>query len=133
MTEESTFEKFNQKFRKYKKRVFVKNKLFLFRLPAILFVLYLSLCPVKSVSAIELSADEQTYLQSKGTIVFFSQARYPPFEFIYQKSEHSGVCIELARWMATEFGFTAKFTDTYFKQAQQDILSSKADVLTSFF
>lgn len=41
--------------------------------------------------------------------------------------------IELAGWMAAEFGFKAKFTDTYSKKAQQDVLSGKADVLTSFF
>lgn len=133
MNEKSTYEKFNQKFRKDKKRVFVKNKLLFFRIPTIVFVLYLILCPIKSVLALELSADEQAYLQRKGAILFVSQTLYPPFEFIYQKGEHTGMCIELARWMATEFGFTAKFTDTYFKQAQQDILSSKADVLTSFF
>ena len=29
-----------------------------------------------------LSADEQAYLRSKGTIVFVSQTRYPPFGFV---------------------------------------------------
>jgi len=104
-----------------------------FRVPAIFAVIFFICYPTRPVYAIELSKNEQAYLHSKRTVVFVSQTRYPPFEFIDKNSEHTGMCIELARWMATEFGFTAIFTDTYFKQAQQHILSGKADVLTSFF
>ncbi|MBW2575429.1 MAG: transporter substrate-binding domain-containing protein [Deltaproteobacteria bacterium] len=104
-----------------------------FRIPVIFAVIFFFLYPIRPACAIELSADEQAYLSSKETIVFVSQTRYPPFEFVDKNNEHTGMCIELARWMATEFGFTTKFTDTYFKQAQQDVLSGKADVLTSFF
>ena len=108
-------------------------KVIFLRLLAMLIALFFIFYPIKSVFALELSADEQAYLHSKGTIVFVSQSRYPPFEFVDKNNEHTGMCIELARWMAAEFGFKAKFTDAYFKQAQQDILSAKADVLTSFF
>ncbi len=106
----------------------VLSRIFLI-LSAILFFIY----PVKSSFALELSTAEKTYLKNKGTIVFVSQTRYPPFEFVDKTGAHTGMCIELAGWMATELGFNARFTDTSFIQAQRDILSKKADVLTSFF
>jgi PAS domain S-box-containing protein len=93
----------------------------------------LFLYPVGSVSAVELSRDEQEYLRSKGTIVFVSQTRYPPFEFVDKNGEHTGMCIELVRWMGTELGFDACFTDTVFKNAQNAVLAGEADVLTSLF
>jgi len=96
-------------------------------------ILVIFLCPVRPVSAIELSKEERAYLQEKDTIVFISQTRYPPFEFIDKNGEHTGMCIELARWMATELGFTARFVDSSFQEAQKAILSGKADVLTSLF
>ena len=101
--------------------------------PAMLAGLAILICSIRPVSAIELSKEEQAYLKEKGTIVFVSQTRYPPFEFVDKNGDHTGMCIELARWMATELGFKPEFTDTFFKQAQQDVLSGKADVLTSFF
>ncbi|MBA4392211.1 MAG: hypothetical protein C0407_01530, partial [Desulfobacca sp.] len=83
--------------------------------------------------AAKLSRVEQEYLQKIGTVTFVSQTHYPPFEFIGADGDHTGMCIELVRWMATEFGFKIHFTDTSFKEAQQSILSGKADVLTSLF
>ncbi len=80
-----------------------------------------------------LSKTEQAFLKSKNEIVFVSQSNYPPFEFVDQSGEHTGMSIELARWIATEFGFKARFTDTHFQQAQRDVLSGSADVLTSLF
>jgi two-component system, cell cycle sensor histidine kinase and response regulator CckA len=91
------------------------------------------LCPMGLVSALELSNEEQDYLLKKKTIAFVSQTHYPPFEFAVKEGGHDGMCIELARWMATEIGFTARFTDTYFQEAQKAVLFGKADVLTSLF
>ncbi len=96
-------------------------------------ILIFLLFPIRNGSASELSKEEQAYLQEKETIVFVSQTRYPPFEFVDKSGQHTGMCIELARWISTELGFTAKFVDTSFQDAQQAILSNKADVLTSFF
>ena len=73
------------------------------------------------------------YLRSKETIAFVGQTRYPPFEFADKNMKLTGMSIERARGMATVFGFKAKSTDTYFKQTQQDILSGKAEVPSSYF
>ena len=100
---------------------------------SVMLILVIFLCPIKPVSAIELSKEERAYLDEKGTIIFVSQTRYPPFEFVDKNGEHTGMCIELARWMATELGFTARFVDSSFQAAQEAILSGKADVLTSLF
>jgi len=62
-----------------------------------------------------------------------SQSNYPPFEFVDKDHTRRGMCIELVRWIATEFGFRARFIDMPFKEAQHAVLSGKADVLTSFF
>ena len=103
---------------------------------ATIFFLWLSVISMLSpglLPAEELSQSEMEYLQEKGDIIFVSQTRYPPFEFIGPPGQHTGMCIELVRWMATELGFKPRFTDTSFKKAQEDILAGRADVLTSLF
>jgi len=84
-------------------------------------------------SSEQLTQEEKAYLKDKGEITFVSQTVYPPFEFVDKQGDHTGMCIELARWMATEFGFKATFADKSFKEAQQAVLSGKADILTSLF
>ncbi len=80
-----------------------------------------------------LTEEELQYLQDNPEIVFVSQTSYPPFEFIDDSGERQGMCIELARWISTEFGFQAAFVDMNFQDAQNAILNGNADVLTSFF
>jgi PAS domain S-box-containing protein len=98
------------------------------------FVLWVFLiCLASPTAASVLSKEENDFLRKKQNIVFVSQTKYPPFEFVENGGDHTGMSIELARWMATEFGFTAEFKDTSFQEAQKAILSGEADVLTSFF
>ena len=94
-----------------------------------IFIFVILHCLIRPVSAFELSKEERAYLHEKDTIVFVSQARYPPFEFVDKNGEHTGMCIELARWIATELSFTARFVNYSFQEAQKAILSGKADVL----
>lgn len=82
---------------------------------------------------IALTEEERRYLQDNEPIVFVSQTRYPPFEFIDANQQPRGMMVELAQWIATEAGFHAEFTDTVFQEAQQRVLSGEAHVLTSFF
>ena len=99
----------------------------------ILAALFLIIFPIKGALAVELTEEEQAYLGNKETIRFVSQTRYPPFELVGSDGDHTGMCIELVRWIATQFGFKAHFTDMSFKEAQQAVLSGKVDVLTSLF
>jgi PAS domain S-box-containing protein len=87
----------------------------------------------QSVNANELSKVEEDYLKKNGPLIFVSQTNYPPFEFLGSDGDRTGMCIDLVRWIATEFGFKVNFTDTSFKQAQDDVLSGKAHILTSLF
>lgn len=87
----------------------------------------------QSVNANELSKEEEDYLKKNGPLIFVSQTNYPPFEFLGSDGDRTGMCIDLVRWIATEFGFKVNFTDTSFKQAQDDVLSGKAHILTSLF
>ncbi|MBN2706884.1 MAG: transporter substrate-binding domain-containing protein [Deltaproteobacteria bacterium] len=80
-----------------------------------------------------LSAAEQQWLKEKKEIVFISQTLYPPFEFIGADNNRKGMCIELASWIATEFGFKAVFQDASFAEAQAAVLDGRADVITSLF
>ncbi|UYG05229.1 EAL domain-containing protein [Halomonas sp. LR3S48] len=82
---------------------------------------------------IELTEEERRFLERNEPIVFVSQSRYPPFEFIDASAERRGIMVELAQWIATEAGFHAQLTDTVFQQAQERVLNGEADVLTSFF
>jgi two-component sensor histidine kinase/ABC-type amino acid transport substrate-binding protein len=86
-----------------------------------------------TASADDLTPDQRNYLKEKQTIVFISQKAYPPFEFIDKDGEHTGMSIELARWIATEYGFKAKFEFTDFKEAQEAVLAGTADILTTLF
>ena len=96
--------------------------------------LLLAACPPDAPAAANgLSETETAYLAQKQTLSFISQSHYPPFEFVGDDGDHTGMCIELVRWIATEFGFKAHFTDTSFKHAQQGVLSGRADVITSLF
>ena len=96
-------------------------------------ILLLAIFVPRGLCGGRLTEEEKRYLKNKGEIVFVSQTTYPPFEFVEKNGEHTGMCIELARWMATEFGFKARFTDTLLNEAQQAIFSGEADVLTSLF
>lgn len=58
---------------------------------------------------------------------------YPPFEFIDTDNSRAGMCLELVRWIATEFGIKARFRDMSFEEAQKAVLSGEVDVLTSLF
>ncbi|MBV1753053.1 MAG: transporter substrate-binding domain-containing protein, partial [Desulfarculus sp.] len=95
--------------------------------------IFLVFAVVSFAQAEELTQQEQKYLLQKGTIVFISQTHYPPFEFLGQDGDHTGMSIELARWIATRFGFKTRFIDASFKDAQETVLSGKTDVITSLF
>ncbi len=79
-----------------------------------------------------LTPEESAFIKDK-TVVFVSQLEYPPFEFIAPHGEQTGMAVEIARWIGTEFGFKARFVNTSFHKAQEMILKGDADVLTSFF
>jgi|GEM_PF-445542 len=82
---------------------------------------------------LDFTPEEIRYLQSHGPIVFVSQSSYPPFEFLQKDGSMDGISIELARWMSTEMGFQTRFLNMPFQQAQQAVLSGRADVITSMF
>jgi ABC-type amino acid transport substrate-binding protein len=82
---------------------------------------------------INLTDEEEAFFHSKDTIVFVSQTRYPPFEFMSQDRQNEGMMIDVVHWMAVEIGFRPVFMNMSFKEAQEAVLSGKADVLTSLF
>lgn len=88
---------------------------------------------IAPVYAVDLSSQEKEYLRTRGTIVFVSQTRYPPFEFTDAHHQHEGMMLDVVRWLAVEIGFQPVFTDMTFQQAQDAVLSGKADILTSLF
>ncbi len=86
------------------------------------------------VSQEKLSEAEKAWLTSKPEIIFAGQTSYPPFEFVHPKrGEYSGMAIELIRWIATEYGFTAVFKPMPFAAAQQAVLIGTADAMTGIF
>ncbi len=105
---------------------------YFFIILAILLVIFLLIIFTKDYK-IALTSSERSYLKDKKTIIFVSQTKYPPFEFIDENKTPTGMAIELAKWISTEFGFKAKFIHTSFYNAQQMILKGDADILTSFF
>ena len=74
------------------------------------------------------------WLAERREIVFAGQAAYPPFEFLDERNgEYTGMSVELIRWIATEYGFTATFVPMPFQDAQKAVLQGRADALTGFF
>ncbi|OHD23967.1 MAG: hypothetical protein A2Y38_03040 [Spirochaetes bacterium GWB1_59_5] len=81
-----------------------------------------------------LSDAARLWLDERPEIVFAGQAAYPPFEFIdKQTGEYTGMTVELIRWIATEYGFTAVFEPMPFRAAQVAVLQGSADALSGFF
>ncbi len=103
------------------------------RLLPVLLCLLLALLPDGVRGADPLSEAERAWLNQHGPVVFVSQTEYPPFEFVENRWERAGMCIELVRWMESELGFRAEFHDMSFQEAQQAVLIGEADVLTSLF
>lgn len=101
----------------------------------VLILLILSSLPANATinTDISLTVEERQYLQSHDPLVFVSQTTYPPFEFIRKDNSMDGMCIELVRWMSTELGINVTFLNMPFQQAQDAVLSGRADVLTSLF
>ena len=82
---------------------------------------------------IKLSQEEKRYLKNKKTVIFTGQINYAPFEFVDNNNGYNGMMIDLIRWISTEFEFKIKFIPQQFKEAQDDVLTGKADVITSLF
>ena len=98
-----------------------------------IFILLFAFNAFSDEHSFALSQDEQAWLDENNEIIFVSQNEYPPFEFINEDFQSEGMCIELVRWIATEFGFKARFLNMPFLEAQQAVLKGEADVLTSLF
>jgi two-component system cell cycle sensor histidine kinase/response regulator CckA len=88
-------------------------------------ILFFCLIARGAGDSITLSSKERAYLSKKKEIIFVSQTRYPPFEFVDQNGEHTGMCIELARWMGTELGFLSKGLDMARKNGTIDRITRK--------
>ena len=96
-------------------------------------ILYLFTFTCNILMAKNLTDKVQQFLKEKGTIIFISQTKYPPFEFLGSDDNSTGMCVELARWISTEYGFKTLFKNSSFKQAQDEVQSGEADVITSLF
>lgn len=83
--------------------------------------------------ALQLTPEEQAFLQHKKQIYFVSQTQYPPFEFYDENGQHEGIMIDVVRWMAIEMGFKPVLVTMSFQKAQEAVLSGDVDVLTSLF
>nr|HPM74072.1 transporter substrate-binding domain-containing protein [Spirochaetales bacterium] len=81
-----------------------------------------------------LPAAAKAWLEERRVVVFAGQEHYPPFEFIDERTgEYGGMAVELLRWIATEFGFTAVFRPMPFEEAQHAVLRGEADAMTGLF
>lgn len=89
--------------------------------------------PAIGSSEVELTQAEKDYLAKKETVVFVSQTRYAPFEFVDKNGQREGMMLDVARRLALELGFRPVFTHSTFLEAQEAVLSGKADILTSLF
>jgi PAS domain S-box-containing protein len=105
----------------------VRNKFFILTLLTVF--VFISGCFNES----RLTTEEKAYLEKKKTITFVSQNRYPPFEYLNNYGQITGMTIELVRWMGIEYNFLPHFRHTTFANAKKMVLSGEADVITTFF
>ena len=62
-------------------------------------LMFLFVC---SAYGINLTDEERAYLRRKGSVVFVSQTRYPPFEFVDTEGQCEGMMLDVVRWLAVE-------------------------------
>jgi ABC-type amino acid transport substrate-binding protein len=84
----------------------VRNKFFILTLLTVF--VFISGCFNES----RLTTEEKAYLEKKKTITFVSQNRYPPFEYLNNYGQITGMTIELVRWMGIEYNFLPHFRHT---------------------
>ncbi|MEF3254857.1 MAG: transporter substrate-binding domain-containing protein [Deferribacterales bacterium] len=99
----------------------------------LVFIISLTILIYFNTDRTSLNDQEKRFLHDKSEIVFVSQINYPPFEFLANNLQSSGMMIELIHWIASEYGFKAKFINSSFANAQKMVLEGEADVLTSLF
>lgn len=81
-----------------------------------------------------LTTEAWNYLQDRNNVIeFVCQESYPPFEFVDENGESSGIAVELVRWLATELDFRASFSHVPLQQAQEGVLSGRYDAMTTLF
>jgi len=81
----------------------------------------------------DLTEEEKNYIKENKTINFTGQINYAPFEFIDKDGNYNGMMIDLLRWISYEYGFKINFNPISFKEAQDMVLSGKADGISSLF
>ncbi len=103
--------------------------------PLALALLFAGLVPCAPVYAEDgLTDAARAWLGERRELRFAGQAAYPPFEFVDERTgEYTGMAVELIRWIATEYGFTAVFEPMSFQAAQTAVLEGSADALSGFF
>lgn len=85
-----------------------------------------------TASAAPLNERDMAYLATKDEIVFVSQPRHAPFEFL-DRRQVSGMNVELVQWMAADMGFKVRFEIAPLTEAMDMVKSGKADAMTSLF
>ncbi|MBN2694484.1 transporter substrate-binding domain-containing protein [bacterium] len=80
-----------------------------------------------------LTKEEIEYIKNKKEIFVTGQTHYPPFEFLNEKNEYTGISVELINWIAKEFDFKVNFYPTSFNKAQERVLNGDSDMLIDFF
>jgi len=89
---------------------------------------------VAQAHAVSLTAAEWGYLQAHDSVIeFVCQESNPPFEFVDENGESSGMAVELVRWLATELDFRASFNHVPLQSAQKGVLSGRYEVMTTLF
>jgi ABC-type amino acid transport substrate-binding protein len=108
----------------------VKNKV----VATVLLAFSFAVQPVHAQARTGLSDLAKAWLSEHRVLVFSGQDANAPFEFIHPvTSEYSGLNIELIRWIATEFGFTATFMPLPVAEAKEALLEGRVDAITGIF
>jgi len=106
----------------------MKNKM----AAALLLVFSIAVHPVHAHTG--LSELAKAWLSEHRALVFSVNVANPPFEFIEPVTrEYSGLNVELIRWIATEFGFTARFMPLSGAEAASALLDGRIDAMTGVF
>jgi PAS domain S-box-containing protein len=102
-------------------------------LPALLALFLSGAVFSASAGQIELTAQEQAWLDEHGrTVRFVYHPNYMPVEFLDKNNQPAGIMIEYIRWIGERAGFKPEFYPEA-EDARQGVLTGRFDALTSLW
>lgn len=89
--------------------------------------------PSEAAAAVELTAEEQAYLQEKGALKVGAFNDYPPFGFVDESGSAAGIAVDYWNQVAGLLGVTVEFSPVQFSAQLDGLKQGQFDSLQGIF